>query len=103
MEDNLDGLEILERQSIPEPVDAEVVIEEEELTSAEQLEAIQDLIRNCAVLLEFIANPEYCKELIKRDRRLADMQAERLFLAADELNDIIEELTDDTDDEEDDE
>lgn len=89
------------KQSAASESDTEYVDEAEDTVSL--MESASELLKNNAVLFEFLANPDYCKTLTKRDRELMLKQADKTYDMAEVLDNAAAALEDEEDDEDEDE
>jgi hypothetical protein len=63
--------------------------------SLEDLQEAAELIKNTAVLLEFISNPDFCKSITQGLRATISKHVEKLDELSDKLDERIDALTDD--------
>lgn len=78
-------LQLDERHAAKKEVEEDFVEVDFDDGSQAELEATTKLLRDTAVLLEFLGNPDYCKSMTKTLRALADKTAERLYEQADKV------------------
>lgn len=83
-----------ELENIPQIVGT--VVEEfeetEEDSEAELLTDASDMLKTCATLFEFIAEPDLCKNVTKRERTIIRKQLDRIYELTDALDKAVEEL-----------
>lgn len=95
------GLDELERQhaekltSIDEEPDYVVVSDVE----VDVLEDASILLKDTGVLLEFLSNPDFCKNITKRERVIIAKHLEKIYAMTDKLDAAVNELQEDAEDE----
>lgn len=80
-------------------VDLEFVASED-TDEVDRLERSCTLLRDTAILLEYLSNPDFCKSITKRERIAIDKQSEKLWAMVNELNEAVEELQDEEEEDE---
>lgn len=64
------------------------------------LEKSAELHRNTAILLEYIGDDTFCKNITKRERDAIARQLDKIYAASDEIDEVVESIQDDEEEEE---
>lgn len=81
----------------------EPIAQEEESEASDELALLQELsshLRDTWVLLEFLSNEKFCKNITKRERDAINKHLERVYKLEAKVDEIIEDLEDDEDEDE---
>lgn len=64
---------------------------DEETSLANKLESASYLLKQSAILFEFISDPDLCKSISKRERGIISKQVKRIYQLVEEADAVLEE------------
>jgi hypothetical protein len=67
---------------------------EDDYIASVELEKASTLLKDCAILLEFITNPQMCSRITKRERGIVEKQLTRIYSLTNELDEAAEAFED---------
>ena len=73
----------------------------EDLDEVKQLRETSTLLRNTAILLEYLSNPDFCRTITKKERIALDKHADKIWTCVIKLDATIAELDGEDDEDED--
>lgn len=76
-------------------------VTEEEFESGEsvedKLEEAKNMLKRTAVLLMYLADPNWCRNLTKRERGIMDKHVDAIYALTDEIDETLEDAADEDD------
>jgi hypothetical protein len=92
-------LDKLEKYFTAKQESSDEAYEDVDEEAVEQLEDASEMLRDTAILLEFLGNPDFCKSITKRERAIIDRHVDKLWSFVEELNTTVSELSADEEEE----